>query len=146
MQIPEKCLFSFFNKQGLIRWKTSWPCAAAPPPIAGSRQVCWRCYLNSSTTAPARETAGSSWLGSSTCFLGAAQEGCFIPLVKQINADIMHHQRFFYQCKQLVLPLALINNQLCDHLCFLAHYFLPPHRGNQRRWLNFLSIIPVPWL
>lgn len=96
--------------------------------------------------APAREAAGSAWLGRSTCFLGAAQEGCFFLLVKQINADIMHHQRFFYQCKQLLLPLALINNQLRDHLCFLARCFLPPHRGNQRRWLNFLSIIPVPWL
>lgn len=69
------------------------------------QQVCWRCYLSSGITAPARAAAGSAWLGRSTCFLGAAQEGCFFLLVKQINADIMHHQRFFLSVQTVAVAL-----------------------------------------
>lgn len=66
-----------------------------------------------------------------------AREGCFLLLVKQINADIMRCQRIFYQFKQLLLPLVLINNQLCDHLRFLAHYFLPPTQRKSERTVIF---------
>lgn len=130
---PREVFIFIFQSTGFDKMENFGPALHPHHP----QQVCWRCYLNSGIMAPAREAAGSAGLGRSTCFLGAAQEGCFFLLVKQINADIMHHQRFFYQCKQLLLPLAFINNQLRDHLCFLAHCFFTPTQRKSEKMVKF---------
>lgn len=131
--------FSFLHK--CLMWGEIFqPCAAALAPVACSTQVCCTHSLSSRHLLSQQI---HHFLAS--CLLGAAKERCLFLLVKQINADIMHCQRFFCTCKWLLLPLALLNNQLYDYLHFVAHCFLPPHRSNWRRWLNLLLVIPVSW-
>lgn len=72
-----------------------------------------------------------------SCLLGAAKERCLFLLVKQINADIMHCQRFFCTCKRLLLPLALLNNQLYDYLHFVAHCFFTPTQIKLEKMVEF---------